>query len=396
MVTIRPSKATNQTITCSSSGCSGISGALFDESNIVPFFTITRSVLAINNYDEARQFEVQILDDTFVDELPKMSEVITVEIVPDGSTTPIYGPVTIDQWRKAGLVTLGTIPHNGSQKYQFIARMADVGNEFQNKKMQFDLNVGFETASVPQTASENPGVGGVSSSNPSAPVCSAKSPGSAPVISAINAGANAILLRWDSVDPSTHYMIQYGTGNTWLYGNPNVGSTSSYVVGSLSGNIQYNFRVAAVNDCAPGPWSTSTSLQATGEIIATQEIAPGFQQILGVQSEASSSDQIKMNPSVLGSTLNCEKSFHWWLPLFFQAILQFAFQSIVHNRHRRMTLFLLTSLLFLASQYVHSIFGCQCNENSLCEWYLVFNIILSLFGSLLSLKFFSAGKKQRT
>jgi hypothetical protein len=83
-------------------------------------------------------------------------------------------------------------------------------------------------------------------------VCTAAKPGTTAITSVVRSGTTA-QLTWTAADKATHYVISYGpdAGNL-IYGVPNTGNVTSYVIGSLQPGVQYHFVVRAVNDCMPG------------------------------------------------------------------------------------------------------------------------------------------------
>ncbi len=111
-------------------------------------------------------------------------------------------------------------------------------------------------------------------------VCTDQKPASAPVLlSAVANDQNQVVLSWSKAsDPVSYYLVAYGTKSGVMeYGNPNVGdqNTTTYAVGSLSGNTTYYFEVRAGNNCMPGDFSNEMSAKVSGPIITTSP-APGF------------------------------------------------------------------------------------------------------------------------
>jgi hypothetical protein len=159
--------AADQTITCdSTSGCTGSTGPLFDESNLAPLDTITQTVTAQNHYPENRDFAVEIASASFSDSTPSLAQVLTVEVVEQESGSTVYGPKTIKEWKNDGYIILSNVPAGGSRKYDFTVDMANVGNEYQSQQLSFDLSLGFEALSASSTTSSSQGnVLGTSSSD---------------------------------------------------------------------------------------------------------------------------------------------------------------------------------------------------------------------------------------
>jgi len=88
---------------------------------------------------------------------------------------------------------------------------------------------------------------------------------SAPVLtSVISKSNNTATLTWvDSADPVSNYLVSYGsTSGKYIYGDPNIGGqgTTTFTVGSLSGNKTYYFVVAATNNCGISSFSSEVSV----------------------------------------------------------------------------------------------------------------------------------------
>lgn len=86
----------------------------------------------------------------------------------------------------------------------------------------------------------------------------------APVLTSVTSNSNyTATLTWaDSPNPVSNYVVSYGvTSGQYVYGNTNIGAqgTTSYIVGSLSGNKKYYFVVAATNNCGAGRFSNEMS-----------------------------------------------------------------------------------------------------------------------------------------
>jgi hypothetical protein len=85
-----------------------------------------------------------------------------------------------------------------------------------------------------------------------------------PVLSSVISNSNnTATLTWvDSADPVSNYLVSYGIASkNYVYGDSNIGSqgTTSFTVGSLSGNKKYYFAVAANNNCGASGFSNEVS-----------------------------------------------------------------------------------------------------------------------------------------
>jgi hypothetical protein len=91
-----------------------------------------------------------------------------------------------------------------------------------------------------------------------APICNAEKPGT-PTLTSVYRNGSSATLTWTKADKATHYVISYGViSGIYPYGVPNTGNVTSYTVGALDVNKEYNFQVIAVNDCMPGDPSTQS------------------------------------------------------------------------------------------------------------------------------------------
>lgn len=152
VVVIPASKASNLTITCSQSGCDSVSEVLFNEQDLSPLTRVSKTIKAVNTDASTLSFGVLINESNFNDSTPSLAEAITISIVPAGESNPVYGPVTLKQWKQDGLVRLGSVAGKSDKSYDFIATLTDVGNEYQTKTLRFDLSVGFEALEIGGTS----------------------------------------------------------------------------------------------------------------------------------------------------------------------------------------------------------------------------------------------------
>jgi len=240
-----------------------------------------------------------------------------------------------------------------------------------------------------------PGVAAVSSSiSVSAPssspptACTDPKPAT-PTGLSITSDINTATLSWDPVSPPlTSYLIAFGpSADNILYGNPNIGLSTSYTVGGLTSGAQYCFYVRAQNGCMPGDASQTVCIN-TGSNIPIVETEPpaGFQpQVLGEITEIPQINQTTIEEDlnlgdILGdSTSSCTTLY---IPILF--ILAFILNSLIFLKNSDSNLFL--SFLISLTTFVIDYFLLQkfcCRISFLCRFYFIGNIISFILPKLI-------------
>lgn len=319
-------KASDQTINCTSTGCSGLSGALFNETNIAPGDSITRT-LHVSNADNPDSCNLT------------MSATITDKVGLDDFTTKLFTVIKVGSSDVYGLrdgtdkaaniktlgnlsgdtpISLGPIAAGADKDYNWTVYFdKDSNDDYQEASAKFDLNLTFVC-------------GNPSLSDASATPCQDTPPAGAPYLLSVTPGLNSATLTWnEAFDPVSYYLVAYGTSHgVYQYGNPGIGGKgkTSYTVTNLSGDTTYYFVVRAGNGCAPGPFSNELSVSPTGEFIAgpAEGFLPG---VLGTQDQEGE----KGIKDVKGVS-NLDKNYLWWLPL--AILILFVFLAIYYFLNR--------------------------------------------------------------
>ena len=220
----------------------------------------------------------------------------------------------LSDFYSAGEIGLGIFDLGINADYTIIISMnVAADNSYQNKESKFDLALGFTTDVSPPSDGDGGDGGGIGGDGGGDSICTSPVPDIPTGLSAESISSTQVLLSWSHVSPPlTSYLVAFGPAvGDYRWGNPNVGSGDSYVVGSLTPGAQYCFYVRAQNGCMPGLASAPVCIN-TGSIIPISETPPpGFEEgILGEQTTATSGSE-------LGQTEGIQTCARYWLPLLF-------------------------------------------------------------------------------
>jgi len=130
--------AYDQIVECSDTSCSGFGTTLFSNSNLLPSQSVTKTILIKNNHNQTIEPKLSAIkvDPTDTDLLSK----IDVQVAKIGMSS-LYSN-TLDDWLVNSSVTgLYTISPNQQQEYQIVLSLQDVNNSYQNKQVNFKLNL---------------------------------------------------------------------------------------------------------------------------------------------------------------------------------------------------------------------------------------------------------------
>lgn len=145
-------------VDCGSGSCtsSPVNGRIFNELDVKPFDTYTRTVEVCNTTDEDLTISLDV--SRFIDSDPSLSGVMTLTVVDTNTNSVVFGPKYFEEFVTDDpatpgiderIVILSGVDNDQCKLYNFIAKMDNVGNEYQNKTMVFDLDLNFEGNVVP-------------------------------------------------------------------------------------------------------------------------------------------------------------------------------------------------------------------------------------------------------
>ena len=149
------SRAADQTITCTDSGCSGISDALFNESSVAPGESVTKSLEIINNHSQTLKLALSPSKNTDTDD--DFIELVDVTVTTDKGSR-FTG--TLGQFLTA-YIDLEKLESGQRRPVSISLALADVGNDFQGKqaKFSFDLKIDQEVPGDAASPSPSPAAG---------------------------------------------------------------------------------------------------------------------------------------------------------------------------------------------------------------------------------------------
>ena len=148
--------AADQSIICTSSGCSGLSDSLFNETSMAPGQSVTKSLDIYNNYGETMKLAMSVSENTAGTD-DSFTPFVDVTVVTDGTAARYSG--TLDNFL-ISYIDLEKLETNHHSLVEITLALQNVGNEFQGKaaKFSFDIKIDQE---VPGTG------GGAAAASPS-------------------------------------------------------------------------------------------------------------------------------------------------------------------------------------------------------------------------------------
>jgi uncharacterized repeat protein (TIGR01451 family) len=227
----------------------------------------------------------------------------------------------------------------------------------------------INSTSPSPTPTEVPGVGGlpaggggvggsVAGTSQNGGGCIPPEAPAAPILQSTTAiSSSQVKLIWTPVDRASYYLVAYGLeSGKYIYGSPNVGNVTSYVVGSLTPGLTYYFVVTAVADgnCpAAGPYSNelSSTPGMAGGILGVKEVLAAPK-----EGEIGEGISVEAPGEVAGvSTPVCP---FWWITLLGETIILGGFYALILKKAKSLRFWWLTAptlvvLAFLSDKLAH-------------------------------------------
>ena len=229
---------------------------------------------------------------------------------------------------------------------------------------------------VPASSGE---VGGVSTSSggggPAYPCTPPEAPKIPTLLSAVSVSSNEIKLTWTKEDRADHYAIAYGTSSgNYLFGNPNVGNTDSYIVGNLTSGQTYYFVVSAAigGDCpVASGYSNELSAKAGvgGKVAGAKAVSQKAKEEIPEQKQGELNGGISTAAGEVAGITQKACPF-WWIVLLGQTILLSGYYGFLLKRKKPPKRWWLAApalvvVAYLVDHYAHTHWY---TPSKMCPW----------------------------
>jgi len=129
-------------VSCKNTECVFTSDSnLFNETNIYPTWSNTKSIKINNDHQSNRVYAVSISENSFLDSDPSLLEILDIKITNEDGKK-IFDK-NLSEFKKQNFVLLSPIKPEKSETFYFTVTMKNVGNEYQGLKASFNMNVYF-------------------------------------------------------------------------------------------------------------------------------------------------------------------------------------------------------------------------------------------------------------
>lgn len=268
----------NLVIICDESSCQqSFTTPLFNESNIYPGFSLTKTLKIINQRPDTCRLKLALSN---VSDSPLLS----VENFSITTRGIIWYAGSLNNLNDKKYHEIGNIDKNQYKDYQITFGLnQSAGNEYQLLNNTFDINLNFECANDNNADTDD--------------LCHDSLPSQIPKnLKAVSAVDNVTLFWDEPTDYFTYYLIAYGDNNS---GNPFTNAIigtrgiGSYTIKNLSPATAYYFKIKIGNGCASGNFSDVISSTTKENLsINISKTNNSKTQILGVQNSSTNSDDM--------------------------------------------------------------------------------------------------------
>ena len=374
--TASPVFAVDLTVNCDGVGPCSMSptngAALFYEEKMLPGEKVARTVTVANNSNE--DICNLYLDTKNESQTPANFSEKLLTIIKDPGT--IFFDNKLKDLYVAGPISLGTVGKGNSKVLSWeIIFDPLTGNDYQGAITKFDFDLNFSCGVLPTPTNTPVPTSTPVPSNPSGPTstpvpCSDSKPNTPSSLSAVTGlGVGQVTLSWTAPSGSyTSFLVAYSDNDTTpKWGNPNVGSGTSYVVGGL-GTGTYYFWVRAQNNCMPGDFTgpISNTIITPG----AGGVAAGFAEgVLGEQITITPTPSEIITPEVKGATEKagvCTQCL--WLPFLLLDLLGLLLYHFVFLKRKNLAL-KQTVIIGVLIQIIIYIFFWFFNRDRCWSWY---------------------------
>ncbi|HOZ80969.1 MAG TPA: fibronectin type III domain-containing protein [Candidatus Woesebacteria bacterium] len=376
-----PVLATNPAnISCQGDDCTRQNNLpLFVVTNFYPGQTTSEEMTVSNRRSEECPLSLRVVNQNFEPDI--LSPELTISLT---SGTKLYYSGSLSHFMDLGSMSLDNLTPGETRNFHWVVSLnQNLSNQYQDQTSRFNIDVNLFC-----NTSDNSNNNNNNNNNP--PTCNDSLPGTPTNLTATKVSATQVRLNWTHApSPFTSYLVAYGpSSGVYLYGNPNVGSTNQYIVGSLTPGAQYCFYVRAQNGCMPGLRSNEVCINTGSTIPITTNPPAGFQEgVLGVETtapaETTPSPEVLGTGEIAGATTNqCSK---YWLPILF--LIAFIINSILcllnsNFVFRHLVPILISFALFLIDKYFLQTRCCLIFD-LYCRFYWLGNIVAYVLPNLL-------------
>ncbi|MFC1627068.1 hypothetical protein ACFL18_00740 [Patescibacteria group bacterium] len=160
MVLVNSTKAADYNITCDANGCTSPGTAVFNQTNVAPGDSFTKTIEVKNLHNETLNLEMNASQNQGTDNI--FLNVVDVTVIGLGGRTRFSD--TLANFLTTNKIDLGSLNDQGLEQAIITMTLRDVGNEYQGKQAKFNININI---SVQASGPSIGGTGGGTTPSPS-------------------------------------------------------------------------------------------------------------------------------------------------------------------------------------------------------------------------------------